>query len=78
MNLIDTELHRCLNGTLVFPSSKAREDPRGGGYVNHEFAPIPDKELFPAIVLDWYIGQLLTPTGVRRISKYSVVSRLKG
>ena len=29
MNLIDTELHRCRNGTMVFPSSIARGDPQG-------------------------------------------------
>ena len=78
VNLIDTELHRCSNGTMVFPSSIARGDPHGGGYVEdyESFQHIPDGELFPAIVLDWYHGMLLTPSGVRRISKYSCVSRI--
>ena len=65
-------------GNLVCPSSSALRSVNGGNYLEKGLSRCtPDSELFPAIVLDPQKGQVLSPSGIKYISKWSIVSRIK-
>jgi len=77
---VDLHLEDVPIGSLVFPSSSARTSGNGGymledGYPRHHIKN--DSEIFPAIVLDPRKGTLVTPTGLKSIGRYSLVSVMK-
>jgi len=78
--LIDTHLEDIRPGSLVYPSSSARKSGNGGYmledvYARHHIAN--DSEIFPAIVINPRKGTLVTPTGLKSIGPYSLVSVMK-
>ena len=80
MLLRDVTLKDVPQGHLVHPSSAARRNGKGGYAALGENAPTPDSHLFPALILDPIYKQrkdyvrALTPTGVRFIPAWSIVS----
>jgi len=74
MRLRDIYLNNTTRGCMVYPSSSARRQGTGGYTDTIKNKTFRDSELFPALVLDPIAGQLLTPSGVRSISPYSLVS----
>jgi len=78
--LTDIHLEDVPTGSLVYPSSSARKSGNGGymledGYPRHHIKN--DSEIFPAIVLDPRQGTLVTPTGLKSIGRYCLVSVMK-
>ena len=65
-------------GSLVYPSTASSRSVNGGNYMERGARrPTPDSQLFPAIVLDPRLGQVLTPSGVKFISSWSLVSQVR-
>lgn len=65
-------------GSLVYPSTESTRSANGGNYMERGASrPTPDSQLFPAIVLDPRLGQVLTPSGVKFISSWSLVSQVR-
>jgi len=67
-------------GSLVFPSSSARKSGHGGylleGLGHNRFVE-KDSDIFPAVVINPLKGTLVTPTGLKNICRYSLVSVMK-
>lgn len=79
LSLVDSRLEDIRPGSLVYPSSSARKS-GNGGYILEDVYPghhIADSEIFPAIVINPRKGILVTPTGLRSIGRYSLVSVMK-
>lgn len=79
MRLKDAYLVHLPVGIIVFPSSAARKDRRGGGYgdlITQE--SLKDHEIFPALIISadrWNKSiKVLSPTGVHILSQYCCVS----
>jgi len=78
IRLVDSRLQDVPCGTLVFPSSSARKSGHGGYlFEGNTKCVTNDSEIFPAIVLNPRAGVMVTPTGLRNISRDSLVSVLK-
>lgn len=78
-NFSDIYLSDVQQGSLVFPSRSARES-GNGGYMLEGLGPdrwVKDSDIFPAIVVNPSKGTMVTPTGMKRIGKYSLVSVMK-
>ena len=78
--LVDAQLENVPTGSLVYPSSSARKSGNGGymledGYPRHHIKN--DSEIFPAIVIDPRKGTLATPTGLKSIGRFCLVSVMK-
>lgn len=65
-------------GSLVFPSSSARKS-GNGGYVleGNTWCVKDDSEIFPAIMINPRAGTMVTPTGLKNLGGYSLVSVMK-
>ena len=77
-SLVDIHVENVQPGSLVFPSSSARESGNGNygvGMGNNSW--LKDSEIFPAILVDPIKGTLLTPIGLKSIGRYSLVSVMK-
>lgn len=73
--LKDTYLNDVHPGSLVYPSSSARTSGNGGYLLDGETrCAKSDSEIFPAIVINPRQGLLVTPTGLKILSKYSLIS----
>ena len=69
-------LENTVVGNLVYPSTNSSKSANGGNYMERGGSrPTPDSHLFPAIVLDPRQGRILTPTGIRYLSGWSLVSK---
>ena len=79
-NFSDTYLGDTLPGSLVYPSSSARQSGNGGymleGLGTNRFVN-NDSDIFPAVVINPSKGTLVTPTGLKNIARYSLVSVMK-
>jgi len=78
--LEDAHLEDVPSGSLVYPSSSARKSGNGGYMLEDEYPRHHiknDSEIFPAIVIDPRKGTLATPTGLKSIGRYCLVSVLK-
>lgn len=65
-------------GSLMYPSSSQKKNNRGGNYYVEDLMRfVSDEEIFPAIVIpgkyETFV-QVLTPTGIHTMSKFSMVS----
>jgi len=77
-NLRDTYIANIPMGSLMYPSSDARNNCKGGNYYLEDLMRfVGDSEIFPAMVIpgkyDTFV-QVLTPTGIHTMSKFSMVS----
>lgn len=76
--LRDSYLDEVQPGSLIYPSSSARKSGHGGYVFDGETRCVKnDAEIFPAIVINPHRGLLATPTGVKALSKYSLISVVK-
>ena len=79
-NFSDTYLGDTLPGSLVYPSSSARQSGNGNymleGLGHNRFVE-KDSDIFPAVVINPLKGTLVTPTGLKNLSRYSLVSVIK-
>lgn len=76
--LKDTYLNDVQPGSLIYPSSGARRSGNGGYLLDGETRCVKDdSEIFPAIVINPRQGLLLTPSGMKFLSKYSLISVMK-
>ena len=76
------DIHLCdvPKGSLVYPSSGARTSGRGGYnvYLEKGIQNVPDdSQLFPGVLIDPKKGTMVTPTGIKSIGPYCLVSVLK-
>jgi len=65
-------------GSLMYPSTDAQNSCKGGNYYLEDLMSfVSDSEIFPAIVIpgkyETFV-QVLTPTGIHTMSKFSMVS----
>ena len=76
--LKDAHLEDVPIGSLVFQSSSARAT-GNGGYLLDGFKVCvkDDSQLFPAIVINPRSGLLATPTGLKCLSRWSLISVVK-
>lgn len=61
----------------MFPSSSARKSGNGNYVLNGiigRYAHVKDSDIFPAIVVEPKKGKLITPTGMKNLDRYSLVS----
>ena len=75
----DIYLEEVPQGSLVYPSSSARQS-GNGGYVLEGLGAnrlVKDSDIFPAVVINPSKGTLVTPTGLKNIARYSLVSVMK-
>jgi hypothetical protein len=76
--LKDQYLEDIPSGSLVFPSSCARKRGNGGYLLEGNTRCVKDdSQIFPAIVINPRAGTLVTPTGLKNIGRYSLVSVMK-
>lgn len=76
--LKDAHLSDVQSGSLIFPSSGARRSGNGGYLLKGETRCVKnDADIFPAIVINPREGLLATPTGLKFMSEYSLVSVVK-
>lgn len=76
--LKDQYLEDIPPGSLVFPSYSARKHGNGGYELDSNTRWVKDdSEIFPAIVINPRAGTLMTPTGLKKIGRYSLVSVMK-
>lgn len=79
-NLSDMYLSDIPPGSLVYPSSSARQSGHGG-YILEGLGPnlcvAKDSDIFPAVVINPLKGTLVTPTGLKNLARYSLVSVIK-
>lgn len=65
-------------GSLMYPSASARNNCAGGNYYLEDLMKfVSDSEIFPAVVIPGKYKtfvQVLTPTGIHTMSKFSMVS----
>ena len=80
MRFKDIHLEEVPQGSLVYPSLHAQRSGNGnyilesgGGrsYVKK------DSDIFPAVVINPRTGTVLTPTGLKNLARYSLVSVMK-
>jgi len=65
-------------GSLVFPSSSARKSGHGGYVLEGNTRCVKDdSEIFPAIMINPRAGTMVTPTGLKNLGRYSLVSVMK-
>jgi hypothetical protein len=76
----DIYLSEVPQGSLVYPSSSARQSGNGGymleGLGANRFVN-NDSDIFPAVVINPSKGTLVTPTGLKNLARYSLVSVIK-
>lgn len=73
--LKDMHLSDVQPGSLVYPSSSARRSGNGGYRFEGETRCVKDdSEIFPAIAIDPFKGLLVTPTGVKAISRHCLIA----
>jgi hypothetical protein len=74
----DIYLEEVPQGSLVYPSCHAQQRGHGNyildGGVSHTKN---DSDIFPALVINPRTGILLTPTGLKNIGPYALVSVMK-
>ncbi len=76
--LKDQLLEDIQPGSLVFPSASARKSGNGGYVLEGNTRCVKDdSEIFPAIVVNPRAGTMVTPTGLKNLSRYSLVSVMK-
>jgi len=75
----DIYLSEVPQGSLVYPSSSARQSGNGGYMLEGLGAnrPVKDSDIFPAVVINPSKGTLVTPTGLKNLARYSLVSVMK-
>jgi hypothetical protein len=78
MKFRDAYIADIPTGSLMYPSSSARNACKGGNYYLEDLMSfVSDSEIFPAIVIpgkyETFV-QVLTPTGIHTMSKFSMVS----
>lgn len=65
-------------GSMMYPSSVVLKGSKGGNYYLEDLLSFaPDADIFPAVVVEnsgKTFMQILTPTGVHAISKFSLIS----
>lgn len=65
-------------GSLLYPSTDAQNNCKGGNYYLEDLMRfVSDSEIFPAIVIPGKYKtfvQVITPTGIHTMSKFSMVS----
>ena len=76
--LKDDYIHNIPVGSLLFPSRVVRLSGKNGNYYLEDImAFVDDRDIFPAIILGGChetFANVLTPTGVHTMSKFSLVS----
>ena len=77
--LKDQYLEDIPPGSLVFPSAAARKSGHGGYLLleGNTRCVKDDSEIFPAIVINPRAGTMVTPTGLKNLGRYSLVSVMK-
>lgn len=76
--LKDQHLEDVPLGSLVFPSSSARRSGNGGYVLEGNTRCVKDDaEIFPAIMINPCQGLLATPTGLKKLGRYSLVAVVK-
>ena len=75
----DIYLSEVPQGSLVYPSSSARQSGNGGYMLEGLGANrlVKDSDIFPAVVINPSKGTLVTPTGLKNLARYSLVSVMK-
>lgn len=75
----DIYLEEVPQGSLVYPSSSARQSGNGGYMLDGLGANrlVKDSDIFPAVVINPSKGTLVTPTGLKNLARYSLVSVMK-
>lgn len=65
-------------GSLMYPSKVVRINSKNGNYyLEDAMGFVPDSEIFPAVLVESPVGtfvRVLTPSGIRIMSKFSLVS----
>lgn len=65
-------------GSMMYPSSTVRKSSKEGNYYLEDLMSFaPDADIFPAVVVEnsgKTFMQVLTPTGVHTMSKFSLIS----
>jgi hypothetical protein len=65
-------------GSLMYPSTDARNNCKGGNYYLEDLMKfVSDSDIFPALVIPGQYNtfvQVLTPTGIHTMSKFSMVA----
>lgn len=78
LSLRDAYISDIPIGCLLYPSAGARNNCAGGNYYLEDLMRfVGDSEIFPAIVIPGRhktFVQILTPTGIHTMSKFSMVS----
>jgi hypothetical protein len=75
----DIYLEEVPQGSLVYPSSSARQSGNGGYMLEGLGANrlVKDSDIFPAVVINPSKGTLVTPTGLKNLARCSLVSVMK-
>jgi len=78
MHFRDAYIFDVPMGSLMYPSTDAQNSCKGGNYYLEDLMSfVSDSEIFPAIVIpgkyETFV-QVLTPTGIHTMSKFSMVS----
>jgi len=75
----DIYLEEVPQGSLVYPSSSARQSGNGGYMLDGLGANrlAKDSDIFPAVVINPSKGTLVTPAGLKNLARYSLVSVMK-
>ena len=76
--LLDAYIADIPMGSLMYPSADARNNCKGGNYYLEDLMRfVGDSEIFPAMVIpgkyETFV-QVITPTGIHTMSKFSMVS----
>jgi hypothetical protein len=78
MQLRDAYIADIPMGSLMYPSAHARDSCKGGNYYLEDLMKfVDDSDIFPAIVIPGQYNtfvQILTPTGIHAMSKFSMVA----
>jgi len=73
----DIYLEEVPRGSLVYPSSSAKKSGNGNYVLEGGRSYMKDSDIFPAVVINPRTGTVLTPTGLKNMSQYSLVSVMK-
>jgi hypothetical protein len=78
MQLHDAYIVDIPVGSLMYPSTDARNSCKGGNYYLEDLMKFAsDSDIFPALVIPGQYNtfvQVLTPTGIHTMSKFSMVA----
>jgi hypothetical protein len=78
MKLRDAYITDIPMGSLIYPSADAHNNCKGGNYYLEDLMKfVGDSDVFPALVIPGQYNtfvQVLTPTGIHTMSKFSMVA----